>query len=328
MIATTRRRLLFALTAGAFASPLTHAAEKDKVWRIGFLSSETATGYAKQVEAMGSGLRDHGFFEGKNLLIEYRWAEGKEDRLRELAAELVRQKPDILITHGGRGTRAAKEATSQIPIIIASYGSDPAETGIVSSLARPGGNITGRVSLSTFLQVKQVEIIKEIFPAARRAALLYQYQSQFEAATKSLEEAARKLKLDISLQGIRTADEFDAVFAKIASQRIDAVLVYNAGLFIANAKRLAEAAVKHRLPLVGNQEFAAAGALIGYGASILENFRRVGYFVDRIAKGANPATMPIEQPTTFELVVNLKTAKALGITLPPSVMVRAERVIQ
>jgi putative ABC transport system substrate-binding protein len=325
----TRRRIVIAFGASALAVPLGSLAQKPgKVWRIGFLGSETAAGYAKQIDAMRGGLREYGFIEGKNLAIEFRWADGNEHRLPELATELARLKPDILITHGGRGTRAAKGATSQIPIVIASISSDPAETGIVASLARPGENITGRVSLSTLLQAKQMELIKEVSPNARKTALLYQYRSQFETATKLMEEAARKLRLEIQLVGVRGLNEFDAAFATMAAERIDAAVVYNSGLFIANAARLATAAIKQRIPLVGNQEFAQAGALLGYGASILDNFRRVGYFVDRIAKGANPATMPIEQPTTFELVLNMKTAKTLGITFPPSVLVRAERVIQ
>ena len=325
-----RRRIILVLGYGTLGLPLTCVAQTaGKVWRIGFLGSETAAGYAKQVDALRAGLREYGYIEGKNLALEYRWADGRQERLPELAAELVRRKVDILVTHGGPVTRAAKAATTQIPIVIATVGTDPAESGLVASLARPGANITGRVSLSIALHVKQIELFKDILPQARLIALLYSgSQGDSDGLPKAMADAARTLRLDIKVVPAKAPDEFETAFAQMAKQRVDAVVVANQGLFITQSSRLAELALKHRIPMIGNPEFAEAGSLLGYGASILDNFRRVGYFVDRIAKGANPATMPIEQPTTFELVVNLKTAKALGITLPPSVMVRAERVIQ
>ena len=323
-----RRKLVLALGLGTFIPRPTIAAEKTvKVWRIGFLGSETASGYAKQIEAIRAGLRDYGFIEGKNLAIEYRWAEGTADGLPDLAADLMRQKVDVLVTHGGPGTRAAKAATSQIPIVIATLGTDPAETGLVSSLARPGGNVTGRVSMSMQLHVKQMELIKETVPRARQIALLYSGgRGENETTPKAMVDAARTLNLEI--QVVRANQDLETALAEMTAKRIEAMVVANQARFITQASRVADLAIRHRIPMIGNQEFAEAGALLGYGANILDNYRRVGYFVDRIAKGANPATMPIEQPTTFELVVNLKTAKALGITLPPSVMVRAERVIQ
>jgi len=310
--------------------PLTSVAQTaGKVWRIAFLGSETAAAYAKQIEAMLAGLREYGYIDGKSLSIEYRWADGKPERLPELAADLVRQKVDVLVTHGGPATRAAKAATTQIPIIIATLGNDPAETGLVSSLARPGGNITGRVSMSMLLHVKQMELIREILPRARRIALLYSgNRGDGETTPKAMADAAQKLNLEIQVVRANRVEDIEAAFAEMLTKGIGALIVANQAQFITQSTRVAGLAVKHRIPMIGNQEFAESGALLGYGASILDNFRRVGYFVDRIAKGANPATMPIEQPTTFELVVNLKTAKALGITLPPSVMVRAERVIQ
>ena len=327
---STRRKLLAALGAATLAPPLIYAEEKSgKVWRIGFLGSETAAGYAKQIEAMRAGLRDYGFVEGKNLAIEYLWAEGKQERLPQLATDLARQKVDILVTHGSAGTRAVKAATTQIPIVIATVGGDPVEAGLVSSLARPGGNVTGRSSMSIALHAKQVELLKDTLPKARLVALLYSgRQTDGEGLPKAMLDAARKLHLEIDLLRVKGVDELETAFAELAKKRANGVIVANQPLFITQARQVAELAVRYKIVMVGNQEFAEAGALLGYGASILDNFRRVGYFVDRIAKGANPATMPIEQPTTFELVVNLKTAKALGITLPPSVMVRAERVIQ
>ena len=324
----TRRKLVVFLGAGLLVPPWVAAAQDGKkVLRLGFLGSENAAGYAKQIEAMRLGLREYGFIEGKNLATEHAWADGRQERLRELADDLVRRKVDILIAHGGPGTRAAKAATTQIPIVIATIGTDPAETGLVASLARPGGNITGRASMSMHLHVKQMELIKDILPQARRITLLYA-GGRDEATPKAMGDAARTLKLEVNVFRLVGEAGLDAAFAAMAKNRADAIVVANQAEFITRSAHLAELAIKHRVPLVGNQEFAAAGALVGYGASILDNFRRVGYFVDRIARGANPATMPIEQPTTFELVVNLKTAKALGITLPPSVMVRAERVIQ
>lgn len=326
----TRRQIVIALGASALARPLGCLAQTpSKLWRIGFLGSETAAGYAKQVDALRAGLHEYGYIEGKTLSIEYRWAEGRQERLPGLAADLVRQKVDVLVTHGGPVTRAAKAATSQIPIIIATLGTDPAETGLVSSLARPGGNITGRVSMSTLLHVKQVELIKEILPRARRIALLYSgSRDGVETTPKAMADAARKLNLEVQVVRADAVEDFEKAFAEMATTGIDAMVVANQAQFITQSTRVAGLAVKYRMPMIGNQEFAEAGALLGYGASILDNYRRVGYFFDRIAKGANPATMPIEQPTTFELVVNMKTAKTLRITFPPSVLVRAERVIQ
>ena len=326
---TGRRKLVLALGAVALAPPLVLAAERaSRVWRIGFLGTETAAGYAKQIEGMRAGLRDYGFIEGKNLAIDFRWANGQRDLYPQMVSDLIRQRVDVLVSHGIVLPRMAQEATREIPIVVASMGADPVEEGLVASLSRPGGNMTGRVSLSIMLHAKHVELIKETVQKASRIAVLRRSSSPIGTSMQSVETASRKLGLDLKLVTIDRIEEFDAALSSMKAQRIDALIVWNTGLFVSNAKQLAEIAIKHRMPMVGNPEFAESGALLGYGASIVDNFRRVGYFVDRIAKGANPATMPIEQPTTFELVVNLKTAKALGITLPPSVLVRAERVIQ
>jgi putative ABC transport system substrate-binding protein len=325
---STRRRLVLALAAAGLVAPLSALAQAKKVWRIGFLGVETAAGYAKQIDAMRSGLRDYGFIEGNNLLFEYRWAEGKYEALPKLAADLVRGKADILVTHGVPATRAAKAATTQIPIVIASLGVDPIELGLVTSLARPGGNITGRLSLSIMLHAKQLELVHEIVPKARRIVFLYSSRGEPGTTNSSMQEAARKLRLDIQLVGANDAPGVESALSAVAQSRADALVVQNNSLFITQAARLADWAIKHRVPMIGNQEYAEAGALLGYGASILDNYRRVGYFVDRIAKGANPATMPIEQPSTFELVINKKTAKALGIGFPPAVLIRADRVIE
>jgi len=327
---STRRKLLAALGATTLVAPLVYADEKPgKVWRIGFLGSDTAGGYAKQIEAMRAGLRDYGFVEGKNLAIEFRWADGKQERLQHLATDLARQKIDILVTHGSAGTRALKAATTQVPIVMATVGGDPVEAGLVSGLARPGGNVTGRSSMSIALHAKQIELLKDALPKVRLVALLYSgRQSDTEGLPEAMLDAARKLGLEIDLVRVKGVEEIETAFAELAKKRANGVIVANQPLFITRAHQVAALAVRHKIAMIGNQEFAESGALLGYGASILDNFRRVGYFVERISKGANPATMPIEQPTTFELVVNLKTAKALGITLPPSVMVRAERVIQ
>ena len=277
---------------------------------------------------MRVGLRDYGFIEGKNLAIDYRWANGQRDAYPQMVSDLIRQKVDVLVSHGIVLPRIAKEATKEIPIVVASMGADPVEDGLVASLSRPGGNVTGRVSLSIMLHAKHVELIKEIMPKASRVAVLRRSTSPVGTSMQSVETASKKLGLEVKLVTIDRIEEFDAALTAMKAQRIDALIVWNTGIFVSNARQLAELAIKHRMPMIGNPEFAETGSLLGYGANILDNFRRVGYFVDRIANGANPATMPIEQPTTFELVVNLKTAKALGITLPPTVMVRAERVIQ
>ncbi len=324
-----RRKLLIALGAGALTAPLgSFAQQQGKVWRIGLLSSETASGYASRVEALRAGLRDFGYSEGKNLVIEFRWAEGKRDRLPELAAELVRLNVDVLVTHATPPIRAAKQATTTIPIVMAGSG-DPVASGLITSLARPGGNITGTASLAAELVAKRIELLRDAFPRITQVAVLTDADHPNRAARlQAMEITARSVKVTLHEFKVRGPREFDSAFAAMVKKRVGAVTVSETAIFAANAKAIADLAAKHRLPSIGYGEFAEAGGVIGYGANQLELFRRAGYFVDKILKGAKPAAIPVEQPTRFELIINQKTAKALGIKFPQTFFQRADRIIE
>ena len=332
-----RRRLMLASAslpalawagAGALINPyLSLAQAQQKVWRIGFLSSESAAGLRTRVEALRAGLRDVGYVEGKNLVVEFRWAEGKDARLPELAAELVRLNIDVLVTHA-QGVRAAKQTTTTIPIVMAAS-SDPVALGLVASLARPGGNITGSTFFPMELAAKRIELLKDAFPRITQVAVLVDLGSTVRSTDlQAMETAARSLKVTLHEFGVRGPHEFESAFAAMVKKRIGAVAVMEQPMFLVNAKAIADLAAKQRLPLIGNGEVAEAGGLIGYGANLIDLWHRAAYFVDRIFKGAKPGDLPIEQPTRFEFVVNLKTAKALGITLPQVIMVRANKVIE
>jgi putative ABC transport system substrate-binding protein len=318
--------LVIALGAGALALPLCPYAQPAKVVRIGYLGATSATGYAKEVAALRAGLHELGYIEGKNLFIEFRWSEGRNERLSELAAELVRLKVDVIVTHQHSGTRAAKQATATIPIVIAVVG-DAVASGLVSSLARPGGNITGSSFFSQELSAKRLELLKEIFPRIRRVALLWNAGGA-GVSLPAMEAAAASLKLNLRQFGVRGPDEFEAAFAEMARQRVEAVAIAEDPMLVANAGVAAGLAMKQRIPAIGFIEVADAGGLLTYGVNFPAMFHRAAYFVDRILKGANPGELPIERATTFDLVVNMKTAKALGINIPQSILVRADRVIE
>jgi putative ABC transport system substrate-binding protein len=327
-----RRKLIIALGASALTAPFgSISQQKGKVWRIGFLGSENenASVYRMRVEGFRAGLRDFGYEEGKNIVIEFRWAEGKNDRLPELAAELVRLKVDVLVTHATPPTRAIKQATTTIPIVIATI-ADPVALGLVASLARPGGNITGSTFFPAELAAKRIEVLKDAFPRITQVAVL---ADQENAATRqmylqAMEATARSVKVTLHEYPVRGPHEFDSAFAAMVKKRVGAVAVPENPIFIANAKAIADLAEKQRLPLIGNGEIAEAGGVIGYGANLVELFRRVGYFVDKILKGTNPGSIPIEQPTRFELVINMKTSKAIGIRFPQTFLQRADKVIE
>lgn len=323
---TTRRSLLLAATAFAFAPRFAFAQQQPaKVARIGFLGAESASGYASRVDALRTGLRDLGYVEGRNIIIEFRWAEGKNDRLPELAAELVRLKVDVLVTHATLGTRAAKQATTTIPIVTAVF-ADPVALGLVASLARPGGNITGSTFFYAELTAKRLELLKEAFPRTRHVAVLLNPLNLARGLSfEAMEITARSLKVGLQKFEVRGPNEFESAFSAMAKKRVDAVAVVEDPMFLANAKELADLAAKQRFSSIGFNEFAEAGGLIGYGANYLELWRRAAYFVDRILKGAKPSDLPVEQPTKFELVVNVKAAKALGIKIPQSIMVHGAR---
>jgi putative ABC transport system substrate-binding protein len=325
-----RRKLIVALGAGALAAPLgSLAQQKGKVWRIGFLGAATASGSARRVEALRAGLRDLGYVEGKNIVIEFRWAEGNYERLPQLAAELVRLKVDVLVTAGTPSILAAKSATTTIPIVMAS-GGDPVATGLVTSLARPGGNVTGMAGFSPELMVKRLELLKDVFPRARQVAVLFNPDnpSHIKISLPVMDAAAKSLKLELHQFGARGPSEFESAFAAMAKRRVDAVVTSQDSMLTDNAGAIANLAAKMRLPSVGFPEFAEAGGLMAYGVNRVEFFRRAAYFVDRILKGARPGDLPVEQATRFETVLNLKSAKALGLQFPQAVLARADRVIE
>ena len=323
-----RRKIVLVLGVGALTAPLGSLAQpQSKVWRIGFLGSETASGYLREIDAFRGGLKDLGYVEGRNVVFEYRWAEGMYERLPQLAAELLREKVDVLVTSGGAGVRAAHRGTTTVPIVIASLGMDPISAGFVKNLARPGGNLTGVLSLGAVLIAKQLELVKDTFPNARKVESMVTPTAAAEMI-KSMRTAAQALQLDLQLMRVSSANEFETAISGMANRRIDALIVSNSPLFTANLARIAALAARQRIPAMGTVQFADSGGLIGYGANSVNNYRRAAYFVDRIFKGAKPADLPMEEPTAIELVVNLKTAKALGIRIPDTVIARADRRIE
>ena len=327
---TTRRELVIAFGLGALASPLASFAQQQtaKVHRIGLLGSASASGYASRVEALRAGLRDLGYVEGKNIVIEYRWAEGKYERLPELAAELVRLKIDVLVSQGTPATLAAKRATTTIPIVMPAVG-DAVATGIVASLARPGGNITGSTFFGPELNAKRLELLKEAFPRITHVAVLLNPDNPGTGPNlQAMEITAKSLKMELQRYEARGPNEFENAFSAMAKRRVEAVAIPEQSIYAANAGMIADLAAKKRIPLAGFPQIAEVGGLIGYGVNILEIWRRAAYFVDRILKGAKPGDIPVERPTRFELVINLKTAKALGFTIPQSLLQRADKVIE
>jgi putative tryptophan/tyrosine transport system substrate-binding protein len=334
-----RRRIENPKWVGIFASALifalggaaAQAQQPKKVPRIGYLSNTDRAGESTRSEAIRRSLRELGYIEGQNIAIEYRYAEGKWDRLPELAAELVRLKVDIILAGVAPLALAAKNATKTIPIVMTGAGLDPVEAGLVDSLARPGGNVTGITLLSGELGGKRLELFKEAVPKLVRVAVLY--DSALPGSAREVKEvlpvAARALGLTIQPWEVRTADGFERVFAALNEQRPDGLYVVGGGLMGANQKRIAGFALKSRLPSMSvRREFVDAGGLMYYGADVADSYRRVAYFVDRILKGAKPADLPVEQPTKFELVINLKTAKQIGLAIPPEVLARASRLIK
>jgi putative ABC transport system substrate-binding protein len=329
-----RRRLLIAIGAGALAVPLPSFAQQKatKIPLIGFLGTEFAENEARHIEAMRTGLRDLGYVEGRNIAIEFRWAEGNVARLPDLAAELVGLKVAIIVTYGTPGALAAKRATQTIPIVIVTAG-DPVATGIVASLARPGGNITGSTSITRDLNAKRLELLKEAAPRVTRVAVLVNPDNPARAPDLHDEQqpivvTAKALHIELQPFEARRPNALNAAFAEMGKGHVDGLLIIQDAMLNANPRPIAELAAKQRLPSVGFEEFAVGGGLIGYGADFREMYRHASYFVDKILKGVKPSEIPVEQPTKFELIINLKTAKALGITIPQSVLLRADEVIQ
>ena len=307
------------------------AQQTKKVPRIGYLSAFEPALESARSEAIRLALRERGYIEGQNIAFEYRYAEGKRDRLPELAAELVRLKVDIIVAAGGDTLiRAAKNATKTIPIVM-SGGSDPVETGLVESLACPGGNVTGVTLVTRELGGKRLELFKEAVPKVVRVAVLYDPAAPPNVldVKEVLPVAARALGLTIQPWEVQGADGFEKVFAALSKQRPDGLYVPSSNLMYVNEKRIVGFALKIRLPSVyTRREAVDTGGLMSYAADLAESYRRAAYYVDRILKGAKPADLPVEQPTKFELVINLKTAKQIGVTIPPDVLARADRVIK
>jgi putative ABC transport system substrate-binding protein len=307
------------------------AQQTKKVPRIGYLSAFNTAAESARAEGIRLALRERGYIEGQNIATEYRYAEGKVDRFPELAAELVRLKVEVIVAAGGdRLTLAAKNATKTIPIVMTGSGLDPVEAGVVESLARPGGNVTGVTNLTVELGEKRLELLKEAVPKVVRVAVLYAaIPSSVLEVKEVLPVAARALGLTVQPWEVRAADGFEKVFAALNKQRPDGLYVSGGPLMAVNGKRIADFALKSRLPsMYVRREFVDAGGLMSYAADLVDSYRRVAYYVDRILKGAKPGDLPVEQPTKFELVINLKTAKQIGLTIPPEVVARASKLIK
>jgi putative ABC transport system substrate-binding protein len=332
---TMRRKILSVVLTILFLAAVhfAHAQQPKKIPRIGYLSPFDPARESARAEGIRLALRERSYIEGQNIATEYRYAEGNPDRASELAAELVRLKVDLIVVAGGDlWIRAAKNATKTIPIVIGGGGSDPVEAGLVQSLAHPGGNVTGITNLSRVLGGKRLQLLKEAVPKVARVAVLYDpalWGSELDVK-EVLPVSARALGLTIQPWEVRDANGFDKVFAALNKQRPDGLYVPPSGpQMFANPNRVADSALKSRLPSIYiNRTFVDAGGLMSYAADEAESYRRVAYYVDRILKGAKPADLPVEQPTKFEMVINLKTAKQIGLTIPPDVLARASKLIK
>jgi len=327
-----RRIFCLALCALLFAHSFPAAAQQPKkVPRIGYLVGGDAASDSARSEAIRLALGELGYIEGQNIAIEYRYGEGKRDRLPELAAELVRLKVDVIVTPTAGPIQAAKNATKTIPIVMMGLPADPVKEGFIESLARPGGNVTGVTTISRELGGKRLELLKEAVPRLARVAVLYDraIPNSVIEVKEVLPVAARALRLTIQPWEVRAANDFDRVFAAMGKQRLDGLYMLGGGLMNANRKRIVGFALKNRLASLHSlREFVDAGGLMYYGADLADSYRRGATYVDKILKGAKPADLPVEQPTKFELVINLKTAKRIGLTIPQKVLARADRVIQ
>jgi putative tryptophan/tyrosine transport system substrate-binding protein len=321
-----RRRFLLTSLAGVIATPIAVGAqEPGKVARIGMLGGSHSDPF---VEAFQQGLRDLGYVEGRNIRFEYRWAEGRFELLAGLAADLVRLKVDVIVA-SSQGAVAAKQATTTIPIVMPII-TDPVRLGLVASLARPGGNATGLATQNDELPGKWMELVKETLPKASRVAFLFHPTYDGGIQLKASEVAARSLGVRLQALKVESPDDFATAFAEVQKNRAEALIASSSPLFYAQRHRLVGFAANHRLPAIYHQsEFVVgSGGLMSYGPDFRDLFRRAATYVDKILRGAKPADLPVEQPTKFELVINLKTAKALGLTIPPSLLARADQVIE
>jgi len=327
----TRPVFAFALCAMLFAfCPSAPAQQPKKVPRIGYLSASSLAALANRTEAFRRGLSDLGYVEGKNIVIEYRYGDGQLDRVPALAAELARLKVDMIVIAGGNATvSGAKQAIESVPIIMANV-QDPVGSGFVASLARPGGNITGLSALTAELAGKRLDLIRETFPRVSRVAALFDPQDDSKIAElKEAQAVAKAAGVKLQAIELRSSSEFESAFKSAAKDRAEVLLVLQNALTTTRRKPIADLATKNRLPTVwADSGLMDAGGLMSYGPNVADLFRRAATYVDKILKGAKPADLPVEQPTKFEFVINLKTAKQIGLTIPPNVLVRADRVIR
>ena len=325
-----RRTFLSALSGSLLAAPLAAEAQPAPgIHRIGFLGNSTAALEANLVGPFREGLRDLGYVEGRNVLIEYRWAEGKYDRFPALIGELLALKVAVIVTAGTPATLAVKKATTSVPLVMLAVG-DPVGTGIVPSLSHPGGNITGLTAISTEMDAKRLELLREVVPSVSYIALLWNAGSPLQVlAEKQVQAAAQVLRMRVLSLGVKTEEEIKSALAVMARERPDALLVLADRLLLHHRALIMDFATRHRLPGVhAYRELVEAGGLMSFGPSYADMHKRAAYFVDRILKGAKPGDLPVERPLTFELVINLKTARALGLTIPQSLLQRADQVIE
>jgi putative ABC transport system substrate-binding protein len=325
----TRRALIGTLAGGLFAAPLASQAQTaGKVNRIGWLSPGSAANGLPNLDALRAGLRELGYVEGRNITIEMRWADGQISRLPNLATELVERRVEVICTAGSQASAAAKQATTTIPIVFANV-AFPDQQGLVASYPHPGGNVTGVAFIGPEYG-KRLELLKEVNPKMSRVALIYNPDNRGSVlALQETQRWAKSLRVTLEPHELRGPADFERVFAAIARARPDALMTTADPLIASYATRIVEFAAKNRLvSMYPGREFVAAGGLMFYGGSIPEMYRRAAIYVDRILKGARPSELPVEQPTKFDMVINLKAAKALGVTIPQSLLLRADEIIQ
>jgi putative ABC transport system substrate-binding protein len=325
-----RRREFITMMGGSAAawSLAARAQQSAKLWRIGYLGFGPASSWTSQVDALRSGLRDLGYIEGKNIVIEFRWAE-RADQTFDLATQLVRMNVDVIFAPASTQVEPARRATNTIPIVFAQH-ADPVGLGDVASLSRPGGNITGLSMLLTELSVKELEILRETLPNAVRIGVLWNPTTpSHPTAVKAVEAASEKLGVQLVLAPAGTVSEIQEAFSTMSRERVSGVLVLSSPLYTAQGALLAEFQMKHRLPeIFATRGYVDAGGLMSYGADIDDLYRRAAVYIDKILRGTKPADLPVEQASKYLVVINLKTAKALGLTIPPTVLARADEVIE
>jgi putative tryptophan/tyrosine transport system substrate-binding protein len=325
-----RREFITILGGAAAGWPLSARAQlaSAKVFKVGFLGLPSADSLPKRTEAFRAGLRDLGYQEGRDLVVEYRWADSNYERLPALLAELINLNVDVIVTHGTPGVVAAKQATSKIPIVIATVG-DAVGSGLVASLARPGGNVTGLTFFQPELNAKRLELLKETVPDLVDVGVLLNPANQMnEPVLPQVAQVAQSLKLELHQFNVREPGDFEGVFAAMTARRVRALVVFDDAMLIGNARALAALALKHGLYSCGFLDYAAAGGLLAYGVDFPDMFRRAATYVDKILSGAKPADLPVEQSTKFSTILNLSTAKALGLNVPSSLLLRADEVIE